>query len=95
MSHVLSVETDAIHAFSLADRVSSASAERFRAEVVMHADGLCELRVTANDASRTLMRDLLGAVREWLEDERLDGAVVNAGGRRRMLSVEKRLPIPD
>jgi hypothetical protein len=86
ITHVLSVEVGAIHAFSLADRLASASAERFRSEVIVHHGGVWEVRITARDVSAELTRALLSTVRDFLGAQEVGSARVHADGREYVLS---------
>jgi hypothetical protein len=83
---VLSVEVGETHAFSLAARLSSASAERFRTEVVVHRGGVCDVHVTATDVSGRITRAMLSALRDYLEEQGLRSIVVHLDGRAYVLS---------
>jgi hypothetical protein len=86
ITHVLSVEVGAAHAFSLAARLSRASAERFRSEVIVHRGGVWEVQITARDVSSEMTKALLSALRDYLEEQRLESATVNLDGRAYILS---------
>ena len=86
ITHVLSVEIEAAHAFSLAARLSWASAARFRSEVVVHREGISEVRVTATDGSAELTKALLSALRDFLVEQSLASAKVQLDGREYVLS---------
>jgi hypothetical protein len=86
ITHVLSVEIRAAHAFSLAGRLSWASAERFRSEVIVHGNGIAEVQITATDLSAELIKALLAALRDFLVEEELERASVHIDGREYVLS---------
>jgi hypothetical protein len=86
MTHVLSVEVGPAHAFSLAARLSGASAERFRSEVIVRAGGMSEVLITATDVSAELTRALLSSLRDFLVENELETAVVQLDGREYVLS---------
>ena len=86
ITHVLSVEIGATHAFSLAARLAGASAERFRSEVIVYSEGISEVRITATDGSADLTRALLSALRSFLVEEELKTASILIDGREYVLS---------
>ena len=88
ISQVISVEVPAADAFSLAARLSSASSERFRCEVIVHAGGLSEVLVTATDVSAGLTKALLSALRDFLVEQRLETARLHLDGRDYVLSTQ-------
>jgi hypothetical protein len=83
---VLSVEIGATHAFSLGARLAGASAERFRSEVIVHGEGISEVRITATDGSAELTRALLSALRAFLVEQELKTASIVIHGREYVLS---------
>lgn len=83
---MLSVEVGEVHAFSLAAKLASASAERFRTEVVVHRGGICEVLVTATDGSSGLTKAMLAALREYVADQGLQSVAVHLDGRAYLLS---------
>jgi hypothetical protein len=86
---VFSIDVGATHAYSLAARLSCASAERFRTEVIVRRNGVWEVQITATDVSDVLTRALLSALRDYLAHHELESAVLRLEGQEYVLAAQQ------